>query len=116
MQGYAAYARAQNTTTDPRGIEHKLLGQVTGALIKAQEEPENLGALYEVVLWNRQIWSAFLADVSHQDNQLPKELRGRIASIALWVIRECHAVIDGTGDVPALIEVNRNIMNGLRGA
>lgn len=115
MQGYAAYTRTQNTTTDPRGIEYKLFGQVTGAILKAQEEPSNLGALYEAVLWNQQVWSALLADLTHDENRLPRELRGKIASLALWAIRESNAVIDGTGDVDALVEVNRNIMSGLRG-
>jgi flagellar protein FlaF len=115
MQGYAAYSRAQNATTDPRGIEYKLLGQVTSALLKAQEQPGNLGALYDAVLWNQQVWGALLADLMHDDNQLPRELRGKLASLAMWSVRECNAVIDGTGDVEALVEVNRNIMNGLTG-
>ena len=37
MKGYAAYAKVQPTKEGYRDLEYKVLGTVTGALIKASE-------------------------------------------------------------------------------
>ncbi len=56
---------------------------------------------------------AFIIDLSSEGNQLPKELRAQIIGLGLWVGRETIQVLDGTGDIDALINVNRTIMEGL---
>ena len=42
MKGYAAYAKVKPTKEGYRDLEYKILGTVTGALIKANEQGAEL--------------------------------------------------------------------------
>lgn len=113
-QGYAAYGSAQHKTDDPRDLEYRLLAQVTGALIKCKESSSDLRALIDAALWNRDVWSALRVDLSDENNGLPKSLRAAIISVSIWVEKETLRIMDGQGDLEALIDINRNIMAGLK--
>ncbi len=112
--GYNAYKTVQNKMDDPRDVEYRLLAQVTAAMMNARDNPQDLKAKIDAVLWNSRIWSAFRVDLLSDDNRLPRDLRASLLSLSIWVERETHAVIDSLSDLDALIEVNRNIMAGLR--
>ena len=112
--GYTAYKTNQNKTESPRDIEYRLLAQVTHALITARENPDLFGDRVKALLWNRDVWSALRVDLSDVDNQLPKALRASLISISLWIEKETRAVMDGVGDLDAIIDINRNIMAGLK--
>jgi flagellar protein FlaF len=111
---YTAYARAQNTTENPRAVEYKLLGQVTAALMRAEETPGDMHQLMDAVLWNQAVWNAFFADLAHEGNRLPQGLKKDIMALALWVMRETDRVMDRRSGVDGLINVNRTVMQGLR--
>ncbi len=113
MSGYQAYGRAQNTTESPRSTEYRLLAQVCGALTRARDGKRGTSEFVDALLWNKKVWDAFIIDLSSEGNQLPKELRAQIIGLGLWVGRETIQVLDGTGDIDALINVNRTIMEGL---
>ncbi len=112
--GYAAYKSASTQTSDTRDVEYRLLAQVTGALIKAKEDPTDVKKRVQAVCWNRDVWSALRVDLSSEENLLPKELRASLISVSIWIEKETFAVMDNTGDIDALIDVNRNIMLGLK--
>lgn len=108
-----AYQKTQKFVESPRDTEFRLFGQVTGALIRAKESGVKNGEFVDALDWNRRMWSTFSTDCSVEGNQLPADLRARIISIALWVSRYTSDVIRGSGDIDALIDVNRAIMEGL---
>jgi flagellar protein FlaF len=112
--GYGAYARTQNVTESSREVEYRLLAQVTGAMIKARENPDDFRAMVDVALWNRSVWAAFRDDLSHPQNGLPVDLKARLISLSLWVDRETFAVLSKQTDMEAIIDVNRMVMDGLR--
>jgi flagellar biosynthesis activator protein FlaF len=112
--GYTAYKSVQNKTEDPRDIEYRLLAQVTGALIKGRDNPKEFKARVEAILWNRDVWSALRVDLSAEDNALPNALRASLISVSIWIEKETYALLDGKGDLDAVIEINRNIMAGLK--
>ena len=114
IHGYSAYKTTQNSTENPRDIEYRLLAQVTRSLIDARENPKEFNKKIEAVLWNRDVWSALRVDLSDNDNQLPKQLRASLISISIWVEKETFALLDGRGDLDAIIDINRNIMAGLK--
>ena len=116
MEGYNAYAQTQNVTEDPRHTEYRLLAQVTGALIKARDGKGRLQEKIEALLWNQRVWEVFMADLMDAGNALPQALKAQLVSLAIWVVKETNAVLDDSGDIDALIAVNRNIMDGLRPA
>jgi flagellar protein FlaF len=114
LNGYTAYKSVQNKTEEPRDIEYRLLAQVTASLIAARDNPKEFQKRVEAVLWNRDVWSAFRVDLSDADNKLPKELRASLLSISIWMEKETHAILDQRGDIDAVIDINRNIMAGLK--
>lgn len=111
--GLSAYQRARAFTEPPRSAEHRLLNQVTGALIEAERAGLKGTALMDVLHWNREIWSTFGATCADATNQLPPELRGSIISLSLWVNRYTSDIAAGRAELKDLIEVNRLVMEGL---
>lgn len=114
MKGYAAYGRVQNATEDPRNIEFRLLAQVTAALRMAKEHPDDRPKLYDALIWNKKVWDAFALDLVDANNRLPKELRQTLVNLSAWVSKHTFAVMDGNGQIDPLIEVNSNLMEGLK--
>ncbi|MBU6445178.1 MAG: flagellar biosynthesis regulator FlaF [Alphaproteobacteria bacterium] len=113
---HQAYKSAQRITEDPRNTEYRLFGQVTGALIDAQQKGIKGGPLAEAVDWNRRLWGTLAADCMDDRNRLPKEVRAQIVSLSLWVTRYSKQVTRTGASMDPLIEVNRTIMQGLSGA
>ena len=60
-----------------------------------------------------EMWNIFSADCTSPGNELPRELRASIISLALWVNRFSSEVIAGRESINDLIEVNRSVMEGL---
>jgi len=110
------YQNIQRITEDPREVEYRLFGQVTGALIDAQRVGAKGGPLVEAVSRNRQLWRMLAADCLDDGNQLPKEVRANIISLSLWVTKYSKEVTRQGATLDPLISVNRSIMEGLRGA
>ena len=114
LNGYATYKTASTQTGDSRDVEYRLLAQVTSALIQARDDINNVKKRCEAAAWNRDVWAALRTDLTDESNRLPRELRASLISVSLWIEKETFAVMDNTGDIDALIDVNRNIMAGLK--
>jgi len=109
-----AYQTTATRTESPRETEYRLLGFVTSELIRIQSEGRsNLSAFAEAIDRNRRMWSIFSTDCVTDGNGLPNELRAQIVSIAAWVSRYSSEVIQDGADVTPLIDVNKNVMQGL---
>ena len=114
MQGYAAYAKTQASTSSDRETEYRLLGAVTGALVRARDPETTLQEKVKAVLWNDKVWNAFMCDLGSVENTLPKALKGALISLAIWVAKETQRILDNEVDLNGLININRQIMEGLR--
>ena len=113
MKGYAAYAKVQPTNEGYRDLEYKVLGAVTGALIKANEEGSELSDKFNAILWNEKVWHAFRCDLSSPKNELPEDLKASLISLAIWVSKETNRVMDHLAGLDGLISINRQVMAGL---
>jgi flagellar protein FlaF len=111
---YAAYQRVQNIAEDPRAIEYRLLGQVTAALMDADRDPKNGSKLVDAALWNRRVWAAFKVDLLNENNRLPRDLRSKLVSIALFIERETTQILAFKADLSWVIGINKTIMDGLK--
>jgi flagellar protein FlaF len=111
-----AYQNTQRITEDPRSTEYRLFGQVTGALIDVQKAGQNGGTLVEAIDWNKKIWRTLAADCMDERNQLPQDIRAKIVSLSLWIAKYSRQVTRNGAPLDPLIEVNRNMMQGLKGA
>ncbi len=115
MRGYGAYAKVQTATRSHRDTEYELLGKVTGALLRAESPDASLQERYKALLWNDKVWSAFRCDLLEEGNTLPHALKQQLVSIANWVSKETQLALDDRRVVlETLIEVNRQIMEGLK--
>ncbi len=114
MHGYAAYAKVQSVTRSHRDTEYQVLAAVTGALTRVRDGEGSLQDKIKAVLWNDKVWSTFMCDLSSPDNSLPKSLKGALLSLAIWVAKETQLVIDNNANLDGLININKQIMEGLR--
>jgi flagellar biosynthesis activator protein FlaF len=111
-----AYQKAQRAADDPRGTEYRLFGQVTSALLDAHNTKAKGPALVDALDWNRRVWSTLAVDCMDNANVLPRELRAQIVSLSLWVSKYSRDVVQAGASLDPLIDVNRSIMQGLRGS
>jgi flagellar protein FlaF len=109
-----AYHQAATRAENPRETEYRLFAQVTLALMEAAKcDPTDVKGRVDALDWNRRIWSVMGDDCASADNQLPRELRASIISLAIWVGKHTSAVIRREDEIEPLIEINRMIMQGL---
>jgi len=111
-----AYKNTQRITEEPRSTEYRLFGQVTGALIDVQKAGGGGGPLVDAVDWNKRLWRTLAADCLDDRNQLPQEVRAKIVSLSLWIAKYSRKVTREGAPLDPLIQVNRTIMQGLKGA
>jgi flagellar protein FlaF len=111
-----AYQNTQRITEEPRTTEYRLFGQVTGALIDVQKTGKDGGPLVEAIDWNKRLWRTLAADCMDDRNQLPQEVRAKIVSLSLWIAKYSRKVTREGASLDPLIQVNRTIMQGLKGA
>lgn len=111
-----AYQRTLKTTEDPRNTEYRLFVEITRDLLAAQQRGGVDTVLIEAIDRNRKLWIALAADCADDSNKLPKETRAGIISLSIWVQKYSRAVTREGEDITALIDVNRNIMKGLKPA
>jgi flagellar protein FlaF len=111
-----AYQRTQRATENSRGAEYRLFGQVTGALMDAQNAGSKGMPLIDALDWNRRLWSTLAVDCMDDGNKLPNPLRAQIISLSIWVTKYSSQVIQQGVPLDPLIDINRNIMQGLQSA
>ncbi len=97
----------------PREIEYELFARVTRALQSVLRDDLRVGAA-QAVVDNTQLWTELAADLAHDGNELPADLKGSLLSLAMYSIRHGNRVLTGSGQVGPLIDINLNIMKGLR--
>jgi flagellar protein FlaF len=111
-----AYQQAATRAETPRETEYRLFAQVTLALMDAAKcEPTDIRGRIDALDWNRRVWSTLGTACADPDNKLPQELRASIISLSIWVGKHTSGVIRREEEIEALIDVNRMVMQGLRG-
>lgn len=95
---------------EKQAIEHSIAmlkrGRIAGA--NSREGVEALSFL-------NTLWGFLLEELAHPENALPLELRAKLISIGLWLIREADAIGDGhSNNFGGLIDVSQTIADGLQ--
>ena len=99
----------------PRGTEYDLIAKITSALkTSARGADTSFSTLVHALHDNRRLWSLLAANVSDDDNQLPKDVRAQIFYLAEFVSQHTSKVLQKTADVDVLIEINSAILRGLK--
>jgi len=111
-----AYQQAAARAEEPRSAEYRLFGQVTRALLEAEQAPhDDIQTRIDAIDWNRRLWTALASDCASPDNTLPPAVRAQIISLSIWVNRHSSAVMRREEEIGPLVDVNRIIMQGLGG-
>jgi flagellar protein FlaF len=73
--------------------------------------------LDDALLFNRKLWSVFLAEMTDQNNPLPKDVRQNVANLGLFVMNHTVAVMKDRRpeQLDTLININRELAAGLLG-
>jgi flagellar protein FlaF len=110
---YDKYQTTQSLIGSSRQVEYRLFADVTKALMEVLAEPIRDKSFYEAIDRNRRLWLVLQMDLSSAENKLPDDVKAQLISLSIWVDRECRQILRDDGDVQALINVNRSIMEGL---
>jgi flagellar biosynthesis regulator FlaF len=75
------------------------------------------GDLDAALLYNRKLWTVFVAAVTDSAHQMPVQLRENIANVGVFVFLRTAELQQQpeANAMTALIDINRNIAAGLRG-
>lgn len=97
-----------------RENERLALEQSISLLKSAQAAgPRSREAVEAIVFLNR-LWSFFLEDLAKSENGLPDDVRAKLISIGIWVLKEAEAISNGkSGNFAALIDISTVIAEGL---
>ncbi len=115
-QAIAAYGQAQKGATTERGIEYQVFARTSAALSAAERKGKaGFNDLVQALHDNRRLWDAITGDVVNDDNALSPELRAGLLSLAAFVRQHAAKVLRGHASVQPIVDVNRAVMDGLRG-
>jgi flagellar protein FlaF len=117
MQNAArAYGAIAKQIANPRELEANLLLKAASRLQAVQETWQNgTSDLGEALLYNRRLWSIFLASVTDESNPLPPEIRQNVANLGLFVMKQTLSIMSDPKPerLNFLININREIAAGL---
>lgn len=113
---HRAYQQAAARAEEPRSAEYRLFGQVTRALLEAEQAPDDdIQTRIDALDWNRRMWTALASDCASAQNVLPDAVRAQIISLSIWVHKHSSAVMRREEQIGPLVDINRIIMQGLGG-
>jgi flagellar biosynthesis activator protein FlaF len=84
-------------------------------LLKSAEKagPQSREAVDAIIFLNR-LWSFFLDDLAKPENGLPDDVRAKLISIGIWMLKEAQSISNGKSrNFAALIDVSNVIAEGL---
>ncbi|WP_262299142.1 flagellar biosynthesis regulator FlaF [Microvirga sesbaniae] len=98
-----------------RQREYEVFDHAIGLLKAAEGRPSRSPEMNDAMEFLQRLWTAFVQDLAHPDNELPDKLKAQLISIGFWVMRETSRVALGEhNDLNALIDINTMIQEGLR--
>jgi len=116
---YDAYREVEKQTVSGRETEARVLTQ---AALKLKECQENWGAadredrLEEALRYNQKVWSIFQAELSREENPLPKTIKRDLLVLSAFIDRRILETLafPSPEKLTPIININTNIAAGLR--
>lgn len=111
-----AYQQAQRLAITPSAAEAASLTKASALLEQAKKNVQDFDAYSTALNVNQRFWTVLQADLSSDGNRLSDELKGDLLSLSIFVNKQTvKALADPKPEhLDALIEINRNIAQGLR--
>jgi flagellar biosynthesis activator protein FlaF len=117
-QTYKSVARQ---TSSPRELEASLLLQAAARLQSVHDDWDHdvpvQTKLNDALLYNRKLWTVFLAEMTDANNPMPRDLRQNVANIGIFVMNRTVLLMRDPRpeQLGSLININREIAAGLLG-
>jgi flagellar protein FlaF len=119
MQNAAqAYGTVAKQIANPRELEADLLLKAASRLQTIHDSwDDSRPKLDDALLYNRKLWSIFLASVTSPDHPLPVAIRQNVANLGLFVMNQTVSMMSNPRreHLGSLININRELAAGLLG-
>nr|WP_321980220.1 flagellar biosynthesis regulator FlaF [uncultured Cohaesibacter sp.] len=111
-----AYQDASSNAGSPREREAALLIKAAAKLQRTKSEDSTPAQLDEALTFNRKIWVLFVGELMNEDHEMPKELRQNLVNLGIFTFNHTLRIMTDpeSATVDSLININRNIAEGLR--
>jgi flagellar protein FlaF len=110
--GISAYNKANRSVRSARETERDVIGRITQQLRVANASSDKILRV-RAVSDNLSMWYVLMTDLAADENQLPLELRARLLSVGMAVVRECEQPDRTQVGLDFLITVNEALIAGL---
>lgn len=108
---------AEDTSARIRQDEMRAFAHSIALLQDAQKAGPGTRQSVEALFFFGRLWGVLLEDLASPDNGLPKDLRARLISIGIWMLKYAESIRQGAkNDFQPLIDISQNIHSGLRTA
>ncbi|MDF1630967.1 flagellar biosynthesis regulator FlaF [Mycoplana sp. MJR14] len=98
-----------------RSRERQVLDRSIELLRKAQAATSYGRDTIEAVYFTRRVWIRFVEDLGNPENQLDKELRANLISIALWILGEADRIRKREStNFQGIIDITTIIRDGIK--
>lgn len=98
-----------------RRIEYQALDRCVFLLGKAAKAGAASREAVEALHWTRQLWQTFLLELADDANVLPVELRAKLISIGMWILKEAEAIrLSRSANFAGIAEICTIVRDGLR--
>lgn len=114
MQVSRYFETTRDRPQTKRSEEHEALMRVVTKLVSAQQHGiHSIEAIEATALLNN-VWCRLLEDLASPDNGLDTELKARLVSIGIFLLKEIEAVRTGRSEsLDALSDITRSLAEGL---
>ena len=111
MQRQDSYAQTVHIGgASPRETEMLAFGLCNARLRNSTDARSRIDALNKT----HQLWSLLVRDLAGNANRLPAELKKQLVDLGFWAMGYCVAAMGRELSVQPLIDVNQNILDGLK--
>jgi flagellar protein FlaF len=113
-----AYGSVAKQILNPRELEADLLLKAASRLQAVHDKWDaQKPALDDALLYNRKLWSIFMASVTNGDHPLPTAIRQNVANLGLFVMNQTMTMMANPRreSLGSLISINRELAAGLLG-
>jgi flagellar biosynthesis activator protein FlaF len=105
---------AEDTSERIRNNELRALEHSIALMQKADESKMEPRQVIEAVFFVNRLWGVLLEDLASRENALPEELRAKLISIGIWILRTAEDIRrQKVKDFKAVISISQTIAAGL---
>jgi flagellar biosynthesis activator protein FlaF len=105
----------EDDLTSARDRERQVLDRSIDMLALARDQNRYGREAIEAIHYTRKVWTRFIDDLKQPDNELGVELRAKLISIAIWILKECERIRQRkSSNYQGIIDVTTIIRDGLK--